>query len=178
MLGDAPMTAPRRRWPATSSRAVGAILVVLLMMVAGPALMDDGGRGDVAPATTGSPVLDSLNVPAFLGGPMLRPDRSHDVPLTWYAVHGSSDRALTLGFVVSDCSAPGEARLVRESPRQVVVTAAVVAGSDGATCAGVGSQVSDTVVLTRPLGDRRVVGVGSATSLPRQRLDRRPADVG
>ncbi len=141
---------------------LAGLAVVLLSTLVGVAV-SRAGR-DVGAAT---PVL---------GGPLLRPDRSHDVPVSWYAVHGVEARALTVGYWVGACSEPGEVQVVRQLPRVVLVTATSVAPRAGTTCAGARTEVSDTVVLALPLGDRAVVDARSAQPLPRQRLDRRPAD--
>ena len=162
LLGDAPTTPSDRRRPPRPWVYAGLALALLAAVAV--AVVSLPGRG--VPAR-----------PPVLGGPLLRPDRSHDVPVSWYAVHGVDARALTVGYWVGACSEPGRVEVVRQSARFVLVTASSVAPGAGTTCSGGRTEASDTVVLARALGDRDVLDARSAQHLPRQRLERRPADT-
>ncbi|MFZ0324793.1 MAG: hypothetical protein WAN48_11765 [Actinomycetes bacterium] len=168
VLGDAPTVADHRRRPPWIGRAgLVAGVVVAAGWVALSSVHPSAGRSvDEPPVFTG--------VPQFLGGPMLREDRSHDTPISWYAVDASGGRVMSVGFTVSGCSAANGARVVSETPHRVDLVATVVSGSAGTTCPGTGSDVADIVVLRRPLGDRRVRDARSGEWLPRQRFDHRP----
>ncbi|MFG2876819.1 hypothetical protein ACGFYU_17805 [Streptomyces sp. NPDC048337] len=98
-------------------------------------------------------------------GPTPAPGRK-DGPTVPGFSYAASDRTLTVNFWGGVCST--YALEAREQPESVLVRITDTPNKPGQACIMIAKEMSLTVTLQQPLGDRKVVDATSGQSLPRQ----------
>lgn len=145
------------RWRLT---AAGAIVVVLLLIVAGSVWRSRSGGSP----TAGSPATEQLPIPADPTGPAAAANTGASVgedspasPMRWDVVRtGADDRQLVVHFDGGGC---GTYRAeVTETGDAVSIQVLPVVREDDIVCPGVLAPAAIGVELSQPLGTRRLLG--------------------